>query len=34
MRKIDEHHHNIQVSLVLGHMFRDNEGIAYQHNMS
>ena len=24
MRKIDEHHH---ISLVLGHIFKDNEGI-------
>ena len=36
MRKIDEHHH---ISLVLGHIFKDNEGIctciyAYQYNIA
>ena len=32
MRKIDEHHH---ISPVLGHIFKDNEGIyAYQYNIA
>ena len=32
MRKIDEQHH---VSLVLGHIFKDNEGMyAYQYNIA